>query len=105
MVRLSQPSITYQELHDRLVPTNDKSLVRTIRSLLLNVDDSVPMIPLTRQKPVAGADDATRGATDGDTAIAEEEPMPSQIQRDISKRSDSTKEMIQKQTSAAATGE
>ena len=47
-----------QELRDRLVPTNDETLVRTIRNLLLNVDDPVPMIPLTRPKPTTTIDDS-----------------------------------------------
>ena len=41
-----------KELRDRLVPTDDKSLVRAIRNMLLNVGDvDMPMIPLTSSKP------------------------------------------------------
>jgi hypothetical protein len=46
--RLSQEAkkLYLQELRDRLVPTNDESLVRMIRNLLLNVEDTVPSITL-----------------------------------------------------------
>lgn len=52
-----------QELRDRLVPANEESLVRTIRNLLLNVDDAAPSISLTRPKPTMDVRNANLPST------------------------------------------
>ncbi len=54
------------------MPTNDDSLVRTIRNLLLNVDDCAPSIPLSRPKPVI---DVSYAALGRNTAAGNEEAV------------------------------
>ena len=61
-----------QELRDRQVPT-DESLVRTIRSLLLNTNDSLPTIPLSRPKPHVANVSNTMNASDREAREAEKE--------------------------------
>ncbi len=61
-----------QDLRLRLVPTNDDSLVRTIRNLLLNVDDCAPSIPLVRPKPVI---EVAYTASGRHTAVGNEEAV------------------------------
>jgi len=70
------PSTSLQELRNRLVPTNDESLVRTIRSLLLNVDDS-PMIPLSQPKCMVNTD-GKKDLPEKDAAVADEETLARQ---------------------------
>jgi hypothetical protein len=62
-------SFDRQDLRLRLVPTNDDSLVRTIRNLLLNVEDSTTSIPLSRPKRVINVSDSAPGNI---TAVANE---------------------------------
>lgn len=54
-------SFDRQDLRLRLVPTNDDSLVRTIRNLLLNVEDSTTSIPLSRPKQVINVSNSAPG--------------------------------------------
>ena len=61
-----------QELRDRQVPT-DESIVRTIRSLLLNTNDSLPTIPLSRPKPHVANVSNTMNASDREAREAEKE--------------------------------
>lgn len=61
-----------QELRDRQVPT-DESIVRTIRNLLLNTNDSLPTIPLSRPNPHVANVSNTMNASDLETREAEKE--------------------------------
>ena len=62
-----------QDLRERLVPTNDESLVKMIRSLLLNADDNMPAIPLNIPKPVASNGRRTKELAPKDTSGAPQE--------------------------------
>ena len=61
-----------QELRHRQVPT-DESIVRTIRNLLLNTNDSLPTIPLSRPKPHVANVSNTMNASDREAREAEKE--------------------------------
>lgn len=89
-----------KELRDRFVPSNDESLVRTIRNLLLNIDDTVPMIPLTRSKPTTDVRNFKSA-----TGTNHEEAMSNQTARDPAIDESSTKEPKEKCEAAANTNQ
>lgn len=61
-----------QELRDRQVPT-DESIVRTIRNMLLNTNDSLPTIPLSRPNPRVANVSNTMNASDRKARAEKEE--------------------------------
>ena len=89
-----------KEIRDRFVPSNDESLVRTIRNLLLNIDDTVPMIPLTRPKPKTNVRNFKSA-----TGRNHEEAMSNQSARDPAIDESSTKEPKEKCEAAANTNQ
>ena len=89
-----------KELRDRFVPSNDESLVRTIRNLLLNIDDTVPMIPLTRPKPTTNVRNFKSA-----TGRNHDEAMSNQSARDPAIDESSTKEPKEKCEAAANTNQ
>jgi hypothetical protein len=82
------------------VPSNDESLVRTIRNLLLNVDDTAPMIPLTRPKPTTDVRNF-KSATGRNHMAANEEAI--QTARGPAINESSTKEPKEKYEAGATT--
>jgi hypothetical protein len=89
-----------QELRDRLVPANDESLVRTIRNLLLNVDDAAPIIPLTRAKPTIDVRNANLSSTS-----KEDKVVPTETGRGLAASDNSDKAPEEGAETANATNE
>ena len=77
-----------QELRDRQVPT-DESIVRTIRNLLLNTNDSLPTIPLSRPNPHVANVSNTMNASDQKARAEQEErggTMPPALAKQVSSK-------------------
>lgn len=87
------------------MPANDESLVRTIRNLLLNVDDATPMIALTRPKPTIDVRNVKSSTDRNHKMAADEEAMSNESARDPVVDESSTKEPKEENDTATTTNQ